>query len=118
MKCIVCDRCKQIIENPKRYRVILCSRPINPTLDGKSNCRSNDKQANDILWEKEVCLDCALEIENYTDVKADTPPIEDDKPGTTDPEEPDKDSENPEPIPGNGSETETTDSDEIGDGHE
>lgn len=73
MKCIVCDRCKRIIEDPKKYRVILCSRPLKPQLNGTKNCRSDDKQTNDILWEKEVCMSCADEIENFTDVQAGTP---------------------------------------------
>lgn len=30
MKCIVCDRCKTIIENPRRCRVITCARPLKP----------------------------------------------------------------------------------------
>ena len=94
MKCIVCDRCKKIIEDPKKYRVILCSRPLKPQLNGAKNCRSDDKQANDILWEKEVCMSCADEIENFTDVKNDLPENPDND-GNTEPTEP----ENPQPDP-------------------
>lgn len=99
MKCIVCDRCKKIIEDPKRYRVILCSRPLKPQLNGAKSCRSDDKQANDILWEKELCMSCADEIENFTDMMIDPPenpddgsntnPIDPDDPGQPDPTDPD-----------------------------
>lgn len=92
MKCIVCDRCKKIIEDPKKYRVILCSRPLNPQLDGTKNFRSDDKQANDILWEKEICMSCADEIETFSDAKNDPPENPDDG-GNTEPSEPD----NPQP---------------------
>ena len=48
MKCIVCDRCKTIIENPRRCRVITCARPLKPRTacdkGGKVPYRGNDPQ--------------------------------------------------------------------------
>ena len=53
MKCIVCDRCKTIIENPRRCRVITCARPLKPRTacdkGGKVPYRGNDPQQNDLL---------------------------------------------------------------------
>lgn len=88
MKCIVCDRCKKIIEDPKKYRVVLCSRPLKPQLNATKSCRSDDKQANDILWEKEVCMSCADEIENFTDVMTDAPENPDNGDNTKQPDQP------------------------------
>ena len=67
MKCIVCDRCKTIIENPRRCRVITCARPLKPRTvcdkGGKVPYRGNDPQQNDLLWEKEICDKCLDELE-------------------------------------------------------
>ena len=68
MKCIVCDRCKTIIENPRRCRVITCARPLKPRTacdkGGKVPYRGNDPQQNDLLWEKEICDKCLDEMLN------------------------------------------------------
>lgn len=92
MKCIVCDRCKKIIEDPKKYRIVLCSRPLNPRLNGCKSTRSDDKQANDILWEKELCMSCADEIENFADAASSQPesPGGEDPAGPTDPTGPEE----------------------------
>lgn len=68
MRCIVCDRCKAVIENPRRCRVITCARPWNPRAlcgNGKESYRGNDPQQNDFLWEKELCDDCLDELEAF-----------------------------------------------------
>lgn len=69
MKCIVCDRCKAIIENPRRCRVVTCARPLKPrtTCDkgGKVPYRGDDPRQNDLLWEKEVCDKCLDELEAF-----------------------------------------------------
>ncbi len=52
MKCLVCDRCKSIIKNPRRGRVITCARPLKPHAvcgNGKVPYRGNDPQQNDII---------------------------------------------------------------------
>ena len=48
MKCIVCDRCKAIIENPRRCRVITCARPLKP----RTSCDKGGKVG--ILMSREV----------------------------------------------------------------
>ena len=109
MKCIVCDRCKQIIENPRNCRVITCAKPLKPPIVPAEHCktqyRGNDRQQNDILWEKEVCLDCLDALEEFFAAGAGTvtPP---------EPEQPDN--------PGGGDEQpeQPTDQDEGGDGGE
>lgn len=102
MKCIVCDRCKKIIEDKRKCRVITCAKPIKPDREGKPPCRGNDPQFNDILWEKELCTECAEELELFIepDSGTETPPIEEPK----DPEEPidPEDPTNPETPDGNG----------------
>lgn len=69
MKCIVCDKCKEIIKNPRLVRVITCARPLRiPVGDcvaGKPEYRGNDRQQNDIFWEKEICDNCLGELEAF-----------------------------------------------------
>ena len=69
MKCIVCDKCKEIIKNHRLVRVITCARPMrSPTGDcvaGKPGYRGNDRQQNDIIWEKEICDRCMEKLEAF-----------------------------------------------------
>lgn len=66
MKCIVCDRCKKIIENPRNCRVITCAKPLKPPIHNDNvPYRGNDRQQNDIFWEKEVCIDCLDALEEF-----------------------------------------------------
>lgn len=102
MKCIVCDRCKTIIENPRRCRVVTCARPLKPRTGcdkGKVPYRGNDPQQNDLLWEKEVCDKCLDELEAFFEVNegADPRPPE--------PVEPDPDVPTDPDNPGDGGET-------------
>lgn len=98
MKCIVCDRCKTIIENPRKCRVITCARPLKPRVaceNGKVPYRGNDPQQNDIIWEKEICDKCLDDLEVFfeTGGSATPNPPEPDEPdpGTPDPTQPDPD---------------------------
>lgn len=96
MKCIVCDRCKTIIENPRRCRVITCARPLKPRTGcdkGKVPYRGNDPQQNDLLWEKEVCDKCLDELEAFFEVNEGADlrppePVEPDPDIPTDPDNP------------------------------
>lgn len=112
MKCIVCDRCKKIIETTRNCRVITCAKPLKlPTENCKTPYRGNDRQQNDIIWEKEICADCLDALEEFFEqsVEPTTPPE------TEQPEQPDNSGDgnkNP-PAPDNG-ET-TTDGSETGD---
>ena len=99
MKCIVCDRCKAIIENPRRCRVITCARPVKPRTScdkgGKVPYRGNDPQQNDLLWEKEVCDKCLDELEAFFEagegINPHPPePTEPDPDIPTDPDNPDE----------------------------
>lgn len=64
MKCILCDRCKKIIEDPAQHRVLTCARPLKRRNDdGKKPYRGDDKMMNDIIWEEDLCTDCAAELE-------------------------------------------------------
>ena len=93
MKCIVCDRCKKIIETPWNCRVITCAKPLKlPTQNCKVPYRGNDRQQNDIIWEKEICSDCLDALEEFFEQTVD--------PVTPEPEQP----EQPD-NPGDGGET-------------
>ena len=93
MKCIVCDRCKKIIETPRNCRVITCAKPLKlPTQNCKVPYRGNDRQQNDIIWEKEICSDCLDALEEVFEQTVD--------PVTPEPEQP----EQPD-NPGDGGET-------------
>jgi len=65
MKCIVCDRCKTIIEDVRRCKVITCARPLKPDVMDKPPYRGNDPKVNDILWTKELCNSCVDELEAF-----------------------------------------------------
>lgn len=129
MKCIVCDRCKTIIENPRRCRVITCARPLKPRTScdkGKVPYRGNDPQQNDLLWEKEICDKCLDELEAFFEVgEAVDPhppePVEPDPDIPDEPDDPGEDGGDPPDTgndgedgenPGNG-ETEGTETDEV-----
>lgn len=67
MKCIMCDRCKKIIEDSQQHRVVTCARPIKRRNDdGKKAYRGDDRQMNDIIWEKDLCTECAAALEEFT----------------------------------------------------
>lgn len=74
MKCIVCDRCNEIIKNPRHCHVITCARPLKPQIDncGKTAYRGNDRQQNDIIWEKELCDNCLDELESFFETELDS----------------------------------------------
>lgn len=99
MKCIVCDRCKKIIETPRNCRVITCAKPLKmPTENCKVPYRGNDRQQNDIIWEKEICSDCLDALEEFFEQTVD--------PVTPEPEQPEQ-PEQPD-NPGDGGETPET----------
>ncbi len=82
MRCIICDKCREVIKNPRFVRTITCARPLKVQTDGNvavGTCyRGNDRQQNDIFWEKEVCDKCANELELWFDggnTKPDAPDI-------------------------------------------
>lgn len=64
MKCILCDRCNKIIMDIAQHRVLTCARPLKRRNgDDKRPYRGDDKTMNDIIWEKDLCMDCAAEFE-------------------------------------------------------
>ncbi len=72
MKCILCDRCKKIIEDPHQHRVLTCARPLLHRGDNdKKPYRGDDRQMNDIIWVKDLCTECAAEIEAATEPSED-----------------------------------------------
>lgn len=72
MKCTICDKCKKIIEKPEQVRTVTCTRPMMPPMcrreeEDKIDPRRYpiDKRPNDIVWQKELCMDCANEVEAF-----------------------------------------------------
>lgn len=63
MRCIMCDKCKEIIEDPKQVRIITCSRPMKCQAQREPEKREFNTPKQDIIWDKELCVKCALEIE-------------------------------------------------------
>ncbi len=62
MKCIICDRCGKVIEDQRQVRVFTYAKPF-VRYDPYVPYRGDDKQKNDILWEKDLCVECAEEAE-------------------------------------------------------
>jgi len=74
MRCIVCDRCKTIIENPRKYcRVLTCSRPLRIKPDQQCEPPGNDQRSDDIVWEKELCASCLEALEAFVETPDDQP---------------------------------------------
>lgn len=67
MKCIVCDKCKKVIEDVRRCRVITCAKPFRPDVMDKPNYRGNEPRDNDIQWTKELCPDCVEALTEFID---------------------------------------------------
>lgn len=91
MRCIVCDRCKKIIDNQRNCRVITCARPLKLPIDNnKVPYSGTDRKQNDIIWEREICIDCvdALEAFFEQEVEPDTSPEPDDPIGDETTEDP------------------------------
>lgn len=63
MRCIICDKCKAIIEDPKQVRILTCSRPMKRPAQQDSVKREFNPPTQDIIWDKELCVKCAMEIE-------------------------------------------------------
>lgn len=63
MRCIMCDKCKEIIGDPKQVRIITCSRPMKRPAGQESAKREFTPPTQDIIWDKELCVKCAMEIE-------------------------------------------------------
>lgn len=67
MRCILCDRCRKIVGDEQKMRVITCARPLMCPKPGTppSQYRGDDRQMNDIMWMKEVCASCAMELDAF-----------------------------------------------------
>ena len=60
MRCILCDRCKSIVEDFRKIKVVTYAKPLTP---GPVNADEPSKA--DRLWTKELCQACAEELENF-----------------------------------------------------
>ncbi len=67
MRCILCDRCKKIVEDERKVKVVTYARPLNAGIprEGKCPTRADDRQMNEQIWTKELCPNCAEEFEIF-----------------------------------------------------
>lgn len=67
MKCTICDKCKKIIERPDQVRTITCTRPMKKMHhdDERERGATIDKRQNDIVWQRELCMECADATEAF-----------------------------------------------------
>lgn len=71
MRCIICDKCKAIIEDPKQVRILTCSRHMKRPAGQETVKREFNAPTQDIIWDKELCVKCAMEIETLVNGEAD-----------------------------------------------
>lgn len=69
MRCTLCDRCKKIIENERKIKVVTYARPLEVRPGARCPAPANDRQMNDHIWTKELCPECALEFESFMDME-------------------------------------------------
>ena len=89
MRVIICDMCGNEITDPRKIRMVHCSRTFNPHYKPKEwkdeydivECDSDEKPPKpprECVWRKEICTDCALKVfdfmeaANSADESADT----------------------------------------------
>lgn len=66
MRCILCDRCKKIVEDERKIKVVSYARPLNiGATNAKCPTRADDRQMNELIWTKELCPICAEAFENF-----------------------------------------------------
>lgn len=78
MRCILCDRCKKIVEDKRKIKVVTYARPLNTGEGVKCPTRADDRQMNDHIWTKEICPACAEEFEDFMEpaVVPEDPPVD------------------------------------------
>ena len=80
MRCILCDRCKKIVEDERKIKVVSYARPLCAgATNVKCPTRADDRQMNDLIWTKELCSICAEAFENFMiqeDTESSNPPEE------------------------------------------
>lgn len=85
MFCWICDRCKEPIDGKAQLRLVRCTRPLRrpppPPQDRKDGYRDYDDYRDeyrrdgeppfnpDVIWEYELCADCAREVEEFAKAK-------------------------------------------------
>lgn len=60
MRCILCDRCKSIVEDVRKIKVVTYARPLR-----QGPVRADDPASNDHIWTKELCPSCAESLEDF-----------------------------------------------------
>ena len=69
MRCTLCDRCKKIVENERKIKVVTYARPLESKPGIRCPAPANDRQMNDHIWTKELCPECALAFESFMDME-------------------------------------------------
>ena len=53
MRCTLCDRCKKIVENERKIKVVTYARPLESKPGVRCPAPANDRQMNDHIWTNE-----------------------------------------------------------------
>lgn len=80
MRCIVCDKCGEIIPNKQQVRTITCSRPVERPVSQTVKREIGQHPPQDTIWHKELCVKCAMEIEALIDTPSEEPLPDDQTP--------------------------------------
>lgn len=72
MRCVLCDRCKEIIKDLRKIKVVTSAKPLLVDPGVKRADRADNPATNDILWTKELCQDCYDELEAFMSNEADS----------------------------------------------
>jgi hypothetical protein len=68
MRCTLCDRCKKIITEPTGSRTVFCARPMR---GAKTDVSTASEKTSDIVWSRDLCVECAGIVESYIDNEPD-----------------------------------------------
>lgn len=89
----ICDRCGKVIDRREHVRTVTLFRPILRRYEDDSrsstSCR-HEPAPNDVVWQHDLCMECANEVEAFVetvaDEKADAPADVGTDPGADTPE--------------------------------
>ncbi len=92
MKCTICDRCGKVIDRHEHVRTVTLTRPIHPPKDkndgychGDHADRHPHPVPNDVVWQHDLCMNCADEVEKFAETVGEDVPAGGTEPGTETP---------------------------------
>lgn len=70
MKCTICDRCGKVIDSYEHVRTVTLTRPLHHHKDNDDGrCHGDHPKPvpNDVVWQHDLCMDCADEVEKFAE---------------------------------------------------